>query len=153
MGEMNISRAHIPSIQLACNTTLSTCSPAGAACVLIHSGSTKKNGVWKTKSKLEEGVMPARVAQWGLAPLMDAPLRSQELQPMNQDRIFFVVYECCMTYHHLQQLNTPNVVHHDFEWQKHLQSGLQLLLLLRHRYSAAIKIWPMTVTSMQRLSN
>jgi len=42
MGEMNISRAHIPSLQLACNTTLSTCSSAGAACVLIHSGSTKK---------------------------------------------------------------------------------------------------------------
>lgn len=35
--------------------------------------------------------MPARVAQWELAPLMDVPLRSQEHQPMNEVRIPYLL--------------------------------------------------------------
>ena len=53
MGEMNISRAHISSLQLAYNTTLSTCSPTGAACVLIHSGSTKRK--WSVEDQVNVG--------------------------------------------------------------------------------------------------
>jgi len=72
--------------------------------------------VWKTKSKLEEGVMLARVAQWELTPLMVVSLRSQEHQPMNQVRIPYLLLHGLCVLHDLRQLNTPHVVHHDCEW-------------------------------------
>ena len=45
--------------------------------------------------------MPARVAQWKLAPLMDVPLRSQEHQPMNQVRIHYLLLSGLCVLHDL----------------------------------------------------